>query len=116
MINKNQRTNKRKLRVKSKLQKADRPRLIVTRSNKHIYAQIVDQTTGKTLVGVNDFKDSSSAKKMTKTQLAENVGTEIAKLAKKAKIKEVVFDRQGYKYHGRIKALAEKAREIGLKF
>ena len=103
---------KRRLRSKRRLIGATKPRLIVFRSNKHIYAQIFDAQKGKTIVGTSDLKDDTG----TKVKIAEKVGEDIAKQAIKSGIKEVVFDRQGYKYHGRVKALAEKAREAGLKF
>ena len=89
------------------------PRLNVFRSNTNIYAQIIDDETGKTLVSASslDMKLKGNNK-----NVAELVGTEIASRALKSGITEVVFDRGGYKYHGRILALAEKARETGLKF
>ena len=89
------------------------PRLNVFRSNTNIYAQIIDDGSGKTLVST-----SSLELKLDKNNIetAKKVGESIAKKAKDAKITEVVFDRSGYLYHGRIKALAESAREAGLKF
>lgn len=89
------------------------PRLNVFRSNTNMYAQIIDDETGKTLVST-----SSLELKLDKNNIetAKKVGESIAKKAKDAKITEVVFDRSGYLYHGRIKALAEAAREAGLKF
>ncbi len=89
------------------------PRLDVFRSNTNIYAQIIDDTKGETLVSA-----SSLELKLKKCDIetAKKVGEEIAKKAIKAGITEVVFDRGGYKYHGRIKALADAAREAGLKF
>ena len=91
---------------------AKKPRLNVFRSLNHIRAQIIDDTTGKTLVFASDDK----IKKGTKVDKAKEVGKTIAKLAQEQKIKKVVFDRAGYKYHGRVKALAEAAREAGLEF
>jgi large subunit ribosomal protein L18 len=88
------------------------PRLVVFRSNTHIYAQIIDDDARKTLVSSSDIK----AKKGVKTESAKNIGIEIAKKAAEAKITKVVFDRNGFRYHGRVKALAEGAREGGLKF
>ena len=88
------------------------PRLCVYRSLKSIYAQLIDDESGKVLVSTNDIKD----KKGTKSDSAKNVGMELAKKAKEAKITTCVFDRNGYLYHGRVKALAEGAREGGLKF
>ncbi len=89
------------------------PRLNIFRSNTNMYAQIIDDETGKTLVST-----SSLELKLDKNNIetAKKVGESIAKKAKDAKITEVVFDRSGYLYHGRIKALAESAREAGLKF
>jgi len=91
---------------------ARRPRLVVFRSNEFISAQIIDDDARKTIAAASDFKN----KKGTKTESAKNVGAEIAKKAVEAKITEAVFDRNGFKYHGRVKALAEGAREAGLKF
>ncbi len=100
-------------RVRSKISGEEkRPRLVVFRSLKNIYAQLVDDKNGKVIAGTSDIKES----KGTKTERGKKVGIEIAKLAKEKKIETVVFDRNGYKYHGRVKALAEGAREGGLKF
>ncbi|KKQ35917.1 MAG: 50S ribosomal protein L18 [candidate division WS6 bacterium GW2011_GWA2_37_6] len=113
---------KRRMRSKKKLEGSRRARLLVSRSNQHIYAQIFDVEKGKVVVGASDLKlnkqagSKKSGPKLTKIQIAEKVGEDIAKKALKVGIKEVVFDRQGYKYHGRVKAIAEKARENGLKF
>ncbi len=96
---------------------AKRPRLSVFRSNKHIYAQLIDDEKGKTLMSVNDLSLKSAGKKSgKKSEIAKIIGQEIAKKAEEKKIKKVVFDRAGYKYHGRIKAVAEGAREAGLEF
>ena len=97
----------------------ERPRLVVNRSNKHIRAQIIDDHKGQTLVSAssNDksmIKDISKAK--NKTEISAKIGTVIAEKAIKNKIKKVVFDRNGYPYHGRIKAVADAAREAGLEF
>tara|TARA_R110002072_G_scaffold282761_1_gene445888 strand:- start:115757 stop:116107 length:351 start_codon:yes stop_codon:yes gene_type:complete len=89
------------------------PRLSVFRSNKQIYAQIIDDSTGKTLVAAGSF--NNKAAKGTKKEQAAVVGKEVAELAKKAGIETVVFDRNGYLYHGRVKSLADSARESGLK-
>ncbi|MFN3301535.1 MAG: 50S ribosomal protein L18 [Patescibacteria group bacterium] len=98
----------------------DRPRLSVFRSLKHIYAQIIDDEKGHTLVSASDFdlksKIKKEKKKPTKVEIAYQVGELIAKKALEKKIKKVVFDRGGYKYHGRVKALAEGARKKGLIF
>ena len=95
------------------------PRLVVFRSNKHIYAQMVDDATGKTIVGVSgSSKAIVERTKDTKERFAESlaVGGELAKLALERGISQVVFDRAGYRYHGRVKALADAARKGGLKF
>lgn len=96
---------------------ATRPRLSVFRSNKYMYAQLIDDTAGKTLVAATDKgakgKGNASMKKMDG---AKFVGAEIAKAALAKKIDTIVFDRNGFKYAGRIKALADAAREAGLKF
>lgn len=92
---------------------ASRPRLCVYRSNSNIYAQLIDDESGTTLAAVSDLK---MKKKGTKSEMAKKVGEEIASKAKAIKIETVVFDRAGFAYHGRVKALAEAAREGGLKF
>ena len=97
----------------------ERPRLVVFRSLTNIYAQIIDDFEQKTVVGIASNSKALAAKikkAKTRTEISQIVGTEIAKLAKKKKISKVVFDRNGYKYHGRVKALAESAREAGLEF
>ncbi len=91
------------------------PRLSVYRSNKSIYAQIIDDTTGKTIVSASSAKGVSDAS-MNKVDQSKAVGKLIAEKAISAGINQVVFDRNGYLYHGRIKSLAEGAREAGLKF
>ena len=91
------------------------PRLSVYRSNKQIYAQIIDDISGKTLASAGSFKEKS-AQKVAKLNQATLVGKLIADKAKKAGIETVVFDRNGYLYHGRVKSLADSAREGGLKF
>ena len=88
------------------------PRLSVFRSNKQIYCQLIDDENGKTLANAS----SSDTTAGSKTDIAKEVGKEIAQKAKALKINQVVFDRAGYLYHGRVKALAEGAREGGLKF
>jgi large subunit ribosomal protein L18 len=105
---------KRHNRVRAKISgTAERPRLAVFRSLSNNYAQLIDDTRGVTLVSASDIKMTG---KGTKTEKAKKVGMEIAKLAAEKKITSCVFDRGGYKYHGRIKAIAEAAREGGLKF
>jgi len=91
------------------------PRLSVFRSNKQIYAQIIDDVTGKTLASSGSLKNDD-AQKGNKTSQAEFVGKLIAEKAKKSGIDKVVFDRNGYLYHGRVKSLADSARKEGLKF
>jgi len=115
----NKKYSQRKLRVRKTVRAvADRPRLSVFRSNKFIYAQIIDDAKGKTLASFSEKKLAKEvlSKAKTKLEKASLVGEEIAKLAKKAKVTKVVFDRGGYKYHGRVKALAEGARKGGLEF
>lgn len=94
---------------------AERPRLTVFRSNKEMYAQIVDDVEGKTLVAASSMEKGFD-KQGTKSDIASFVGKNIAERAKQAGITTVVFDRNGYLYHGRVKSLAEAARENGLKF
>lgn len=91
-----------------------RPRLCVFRSNQHVYAQLIDDEMAKVLAVVSD--NNIKSKKGKKMDLAKDVGRLIAKKAKELKVESVVFDRSGVLYHGRIKALAEGAREEGLKF
>lgn len=107
----------RRVRAKIKGTK-ERPRLCVFRSNKHIYAQLIDDSEGsRALISASDIElDIKKSKKLTKSDLAQEVGKLIAQKAMAKKIKEVIFDRGGYKYHGRIKALAEAARKAGLQF
>jgi large subunit ribosomal protein L18 len=90
-----------------------RPRLSVYRANQHIYAQLIDDTTNKTIASASSLEVKDKA---NKTEIASKVGSLIAKKAADAKVEDVVFDRGGFKYHGRIKALAEAARAAGLKF
>jgi large subunit ribosomal protein L18 len=91
----------------------ERPRMTVYRSNKQIYAQIIDDTIGKTLAAASSLK---MEKKVTKKEIAAKVGELIAKSAQEAGVQTVVFDRNGYLYHGRVKELADAARKGGLKF
>ena len=110
----------RRARIKKRIRKnisgtSTRPRLSVFRSNKQIYAQVIDDVKGVIITSASSHvKDS--AQKVNKTDQANLIGKEIAENALKTGIKEVVFDRNGYLYHGRVKALAESARENGLKF
>ena len=104
---------RRHLRVRRQVAgTAERPRLVVFRSLKHIYAQLVDDTTSRTLATVSDLNMDQGKK----GERAAEVGRLIAERAKAAGITKVVFDRAGYQYHGRVKAVAEGAREGGLEF
>lgn len=103
----------RHIRVKKKLESKN-PRLVVTRSNKFVYAQIVNDTKGVTLASASDL--AMRSEKKSKLERAKEIGENLAKLAAKKNIKKVVFDRAGYKYHGRVKAVAEGARIGGLEF
>ena len=112
--------DKRKARVRRSLKsgKAPRPRLSVHRSSKHIYAQVIDDVAGKTLAAASTMEKDlrSSGKSGANKAAAEAVGKLVAERALKAGVKEVVFDRGGYLFHGRVKALADAAREGGLSF
>jgi large subunit ribosomal protein L18 len=110
---------RRKLRIRRKISgTAEQPRLSVFRSAKHIYAQVIDDVAGKTIAHVStlskDVRDG--IKESTKTDAAKAVGSAVAKALLAKGVKKIVFDRNGYLYHGRIKALADAAREAGLKF
>ena len=111
---------RRHLRIRRKIRGgAERPRLVVFRSNKHVYAQIVDDIGGKTLAGVNGSSKAIADRiRDDGERFAESraVGDQIAKRAAEKGIVKVIFDRAGYRYHGRIKALAEAARKAGLQF
>ena len=118
-INKNEQRVKRHVRLRHDLAgTTQRPRLCVYRSLSHIYAQIIDDVKGVTLVSCNTTQKDirEKVKDMTNKEQARFVGEQIAKLAKKKKITEVVFDRGGYLYTGRVKELADGARDAGLKF
>ncbi len=93
----------------------ERPRLVVTRSNRHVFAQVVNDDEGKTVVWASTMEPELRAEEAKKTEKAHMVGSLIAQRAKEAGIEEVVFDRGGNKYHGRVAAVAEGAREGGLK-
>ena len=112
--------SERRQRIKNRIRKVvsgteQKPRLAVFRSNKEIYAQIVDDVTGKTLAAASS-RDKAIKAKGTKSEIAELVGKAIAEKAVKAGIDTISFDRGGYLYHGRVKSLADGAREGGLKF
>lgn len=117
-VSKNDSRQRRKIRIRKKVRgTAERPRLVVFRSNMHIYAQIVNDLEGATLVSASTLALSKSEPGLhCNKQGAERVGKEIARLAKEKNISKVVFDRNGYIYHGRIKAVADGAREGGLEF
>ncbi|MFH1462211.1 MAG: 50S ribosomal protein L18 [bacterium] len=115
MLKKQEKRLRRHKRVRAKISGTkERPRLSVFRSSKHIYAQLVDDQRGKTLASASDKE--IKIKKGLKVDKAKEVGKLIAEKAKGLKIEKVVFDRGGYQYHGRVKALAEGAREGELKF
>ena len=110
----------RRARIKKRIRKvvngtADRPRMAVFRSNKQIYAQLIDDVNGVTVASASSVKNDK-AQGVPKIDQAKIVGGDIAEKAKSAGIENIVFDRGGYLYHGRVKALAEAAREGGLKF
>ncbi len=109
---------RRRLRVRNRLRRVARGRLrlSVHRSNKNISAQIIDDEAGRTLVAASTLEPALGLKGRNNLEAAAKVGTEIAKRAKAAGIEEVYLDRGGYLYHGRVKALADAAREGGLKF
>ena len=113
--------NQRRLRIKNRIRKVvsgteARPRLAVFRSNKEIYAQIVDDVTGNTIAAASSRDKDISSAKGTKIEKAALVGKAIAEKATKAGVETIAFDRGGYLYHGRVKSLADGAREAGLKF
>lgn len=113
MISKQERRNKIKARIRGKISGiAERPRMSVFRSNKQIYVQLVDDMTGKTLAAAS----SKGIEEGTKSEIAAKVGKAIAEKALAAGVAQVVFDRNGYLFHGRVKSLADAAREGGLKF
>lgn len=113
MISKIQRRNKIKTRIRGKISgTAARPRMTVFRSNKQIYVQLIDDLAGSTLVSAS----SKGIEEGTKCEIAAKVGEAVAKKAIEAGITEVVFDRNGYLFHGRVKSLADAARNGGLKF
>ena len=112
--------DRRKARVRRNLRRISngRPRLSIHRSSQHIYAQIIDDATGKTIASASSIEKDlrSKIKRGGNKEAAEKIGGLIAERGKKAGVEEVIFDRGGYLYHGRVKALAEAARENGLKF
>lgn len=113
MVTKIQRRNKIKTRIRGTVSgTAQRPRMTVFRSNKQIYVQLIDDLAGRTLA----FASSKGIDEGNKTEIAAKVGDAVAKKALEAGITEVVFDRNGYLFHGRVKSLADAARAAGLKF
>lgn len=105
---------KNRARIRKKVDgDTERPRLTVYRSGKHIYAQVIDDTTGMTLASYSSLEGKLGKKNIS---IAKQVGAEVAKRAMSKNIKNVVFDRSGYVFHGRIKAVADGAREAGLSF
>jgi large subunit ribosomal protein L18 len=112
--------DRRKRRIRFTLRKrgGDRPRLSVFRSNQHIYAQVIDDRRGCTLAGASSIEPALRAElaELKGAALAAKVGQLVAERAKAAGIEKVVFDRGGYRYHGKIKALGDAAREAGLEF
>jgi large subunit ribosomal protein L18 len=108
---------RRQVRGRKRLQgSAERPRLVVSRSSKHVFAQVVDDLSGKTLVSASTMEADLRSFEGDKTAKARKVGEIVAERAKAAGVETVVFDRAGNKYHGRVAALAEGAREGGLAF
>jgi len=110
----------RRLKIRRRIRKkisgvTSRPRMSVFRSNKQIYVQLIDDLSGNTLVAASSRDEEIAAQKVNKVEQAALVGKLIASKAKEAGIEEVVFDRGGYLYHGRVKSLADAAREGGLK-
>ena len=113
MVSKIARRKKIKTRIRGKVAgTAERPRMSVFRSNKGIYVQLIDDLSGRTLAAAS----SKGLEGGTKSEVSAKVGKEIAKVAKEKGIETVVFDRNGYLFHGRVKSLADAAREAGLKF
>lgn len=116
-VSKNASREKRHLRIRQTLKgTAEKPRLSVFRSNSQIYAQIIDDVTGKTLCSASSLDKELKLANGSNIAAATEVGTLVAKRALALKIETVVFDRGGYLFHGRVKALAEAARAAGLKF
>ena len=122
-MKKNKKTNlkwiKKRNRIKSSLKIGSFPRLVIYRSNKNIFAQIIDDLKSETLISASSIdKDLLEDVKKSKSKLEKSmiVGKKIGALAKEKKLEKVIFDRNGYRYHGRIKALADAARETGMKF
>ncbi len=116
-IIKNKLRKKRRAAIRKRLHgTSERPRLVVFRSLKNIYAQIIDDLNGKTLVSMSNIAKEFQAEPGKKTEISFQVGAKLGEIALAAGITKVAFDRAGYKYHGRVKALAEGARKSGLEF
>ena len=117
MLEKQQKKQRRHKRIRAKIiGTSDCPRLSVFRSNQHIYVQLINDKKGQTLVSLSDLKIKIAKGRGNKTEVAAEIGKQVAKMALEKKINKIVFDRAGYKYHGRVKTLAEAARQAGLKF
>jgi large subunit ribosomal protein L18 len=115
-LTKAERRQRIKYRIRKRLSgSGERPRMTVYRSNRQIYVQLVDDVTGQTLVSASSKEKEIASQKVNKTDQAKLVGKRIAEKAKEKGIDAVVFDRNGYLYHGRVKNLADAARESGLK-
>lgn len=112
LFEKRRRRNRTALRARA----GGRPRLSVHRSGKHIYAQVIDDAEGKTLASASTLEKDVRGKTGATISAAQEVGKRVAEAAKKAGVTQVVFDRGGFLFHGRVKALAEAARESGLEF
>lgn len=111
------RLDRRRNKIRAKIHgAAERPRLSINRSNRYLQVQLIDDERQKTLLSLTDKQKSEQLAADNKTQRAKKLGEELVKKTKELKINSVVFDRKGYKYHGRVKAFAEGAREGGLKF
>ncbi|MBT8256640.1 MAG: 50S ribosomal protein L18 [Bacteroidia bacterium] len=116
-LSRSERRDRIRLRIRKTVSGTEqRPRLAVFRSNKEIYAQLIDDVNGKTITAASSRDKDIDASKVNKTEAAKLVGKAIADKATKAGVEAITFDRGGYQYHGRVKSLAEGAREGGLKF
>ena len=116
-LSKSERRDRIRFRIRKTVSGTEqRPRLAVFRSNKEIYAQLIDDVNGKTITAASSRDKGIDASKVNKTEVAKMVGKAIAEKAVKAGVESITFDRGGYLYHGRVKSLADGAREGGLKF
>jgi len=107
---------RQRVRVALRRKSGDRPRLSIHRSGRHIYAQVIDDVAGKTIASASTLDSDGKAKTGATVAAAADVGKRVAERASKAGVKRVVFDRGGFLFHGRVKALADAAREGGLEF